>query len=355
MIPDNTIKTAIDNKTERLIALPHWSKGRFFNPYQKDSKRKLWHVFLWQIGYYNDPKPLAPFPIDFSYPQTHITPTSKSTVQWINHSTFLIRHNGINCLTDPIWSRRASPVRFVGPKRKFQPAISLKNLPPLHFVFISHDHYDHLDVRAIKFLSQHHPQAVFCVPLGLKKWFEKRGVTRLIELDWWQEVSIPVNIPAVDGAASGSEFMKITAVPAQHFSGRKLLGKDKTLWCGWVIEFISITEKPKKFYFVGDTGYNEFDFRKIGEIFEHIDLSIIPIGSYIPKRFMAPVHIGPDEACKIHQEAKSKLSIASHFGTFRLSEEHHKRPPFDLYKALEKESIPHDDFIVPLPGQLYYW
>jgi len=346
MTSDDILKAAIASKTQKIEPETHFKEGRFFNPHQKDSKRKLWHVFLWQIGYYNDPKPAILPPVDFAYPQAHTEPSSESSVQWINHSTFLIRHKNINILTDPIWSRRASPIRFLGPKRKFQPAISIKKLPPIHYVLISHDHYDHLDVRAIKFLKANQPQAIFCIPLGLKAWFVKRGITNLIELDWWQQVLLPV---------TATESIQITSVPAQHFSGRKLYGRDKTLWCGWVCEFTSKTEKSKKLYFVGDTGYNEFDFRKIGEVFGHIDLGIIPIGSYVPRRFMAPVHISPEEACKIHQEAKSTLSIAGHFGTFRLGEEHHKRPPFDLYKTLEKEKIPHDEFIVPLPGNIYYW
>ena len=338
----------LQEKKRLQEALPHFKKGRFFNPHIHDSKRRLWNIFLWQLGYYNDTAKLAAPPKGFSYPQDELHKTSECSVQWINHSTFLIQVDGIHILTDPIWSKRASPIAFVGPKRKIAPGLALASLPRIDYVFISHNHYDHLDSKAIKQLIHTNPKIVFCVPLGLKKWFLKRGATRLIELDWWESVQFHHT----------DDFqITFTSVPAQHFSGRRLMDKDKTLWCGWVGEFVLKKKNAlhKRLYFAGDTGYNPIDFRQIGDQFGAIDLSIIPIGSYVPKKFMAPVHIGPEEAVLIHQDVHSKLSVASHFGTFRLSEEPTARPAYDLYETLVRTGISHKHFRVPKPGNVIYW
>ncbi len=334
------------HKEQRFKPLPHYKNGRYFNPHQKDTKRKLWNILLWQLGYYDDPAENGREKVDFSYPELDFSEVKAPpcTAQWINHSSFLIDICGCTFLTDPIWGKRASPLTFLGPKRKIPPGIRFEELPAIDYILISHDHYDHLDAKIARKLIRINPNTRFIVPMGLKKWLIKRGARHIVELDWGEAITIQ------------QENRKIvfTCVPAQHFSGRSLFNRNKTLWCGWVVEY-TCSDVAKRFYFAGDTGYNNTDFRTIGNFFHTMDLSIIPIGSYIPKKFMAPVHIGPEEAVRIHQDIHSRLSVAAHFGTFRLSEEHISRPKYDLFCTLQKAGIPWQQFLIPQPGKNIMW
>jgi N-acyl-phosphatidylethanolamine-hydrolysing phospholipase D len=266
---------------------------------------------------------------------------------WINHSTFLIKVENVHILTDPIWSQRCSPVSFFGPKRRHPPALALKTLPKIDYVLISHNHYDHLDKKTVLELFALYPDITWLVPLGVQSWFTKLGISKVFEHTWWEsrELSNPAS----------SLKISITAVPAQHFSGRNTKDINSTLWVGWVVEFKKDNSHSKRFYFVGDTGYNPYDFKKIGEHWQEMDLSLIPIGSYVPRKFMSPVHIEPFDAVRIHQEVKSKLSIGMHWKTFRLSDEPLNQPPYDLYLALQKEGIDPSHFLALEPGHEINW
>lgn len=303
---------------------------KFRNPYSSDNKRSLYHVLLWMLGYYNDPEPLEEPPDTFSYPDS--TPANNSNVQylWVGHSTFLIKACGYTFLTDPVWANR---LFFI--KRKMPPGISLKELPPIDFVLISHNHYDHLDIQAVRYIHDTFANAYFLVPLGLKKWLEKRGITRVHEYNWWQSKAF-------------SENIQITSVPAQHFSGRGLFDRNRTLWCGFVVTI----KDCFSFYFAGDTGYNEVDFKAIGSKY-HIDLALLPIGGYCPRAFMSQVHLSPDDAVRVHSDLGAKKSVACHFGTFKLSDEPLKRPPYDLFLALNNRALSTDLFSVPKTGLWY--
>lgn len=314
-------------------------KRKFNNSHQKTELRGLGHFLLWCLGFYNDNKRLEPPPKDFIYPNPSqsVNPL-EPVVTWVNHSTFIITIGGKTILTDPIWSKRASPLKEMGPKRKHPPQPLLEVIPKIDFVIISHDHYDHLDQETVKKIHKLHPDAIWLVPLGVKKiiqdFFE---CAQIYELKWWQSESFG--------------DLTFTAVPAQHFSGRGICDKNHTLWMGCVVE----QKLGKKFYFVGDTGYNPFDFKEIGTQFGEIDLGLIPIGTYTPVRFMRPVHINPKEAVMIHQEIHSKLSVGGHWKTFCLSEEPMDRPPFDLYHALIEAKLPVENFRVLNPGQSINW
>ena len=311
--------------------------NRFINPYIDNNMRRKKDIIKWQLGYYNDPAfPTAP-PADFIYPnpkkkidedQPHVT--------WINHCSFMIHMDGLNILTDPIWGERCSPFSFFGPKRQHNPPIDLDELPKIDLVLISHDHYDHLDEWTVKRLFRRFPDIQWVVPLRLKKWFEKRGMIKVIGLGWWQRGKI------------GS--LTVTAVPCQHFSGRGLFDSDRTLWVGYVVE-----SEKKRMYFVGDTGYNPYDFKMIGEAFKSMDLSLIPIGTYVPHKFMDPVHIDPSKATAIHQEVGSKLSVGMHWMTFRLSGENQHQPPYDLYLSMQEADLDPIDFRILEPGQTINW
>lgn len=253
------------------------------------------------------------------------------TLTWIGHDSFLLQIDGKNILTDPHFSARASPVQFAGPKRWMAPGLSLDALPPIDFVFISHDHYDHLDEISVREIARRHPQALFFVPLRVQCWFTQRGITRTVELDWWGQ-------HLHDGFTAH-------AVPVQHFSGRTLGGRNSTLWCGWVLE-----TPTRRVFFAGDSGYST-DFRDIGERFGSMDLSLIPIGAYEPRWFMQAMHVNPEEAVKIHQDLRSQLSVAMHWGTFRLTTEPMDEPPRRLAVALAQAQISSELFWVMQHGE----
>lgn len=269
-------------------------------------------------------------------------------VTWVNHSTFLIQIEGVHILTDPIWSDRCSPLKKLGPKRHHPPPFRISELPRIDYVLISHNHYDHLDKDSVLKLFKRFPEITWIVPMGVKAWFLKKGISKILELSWWDEFSI----------ASKSHphlNLKVTAVPSQHFSGRRGYDLNQTLWVGWVVECERQKKPLKRFYFVGDTGYNHYDFKKIGEKWGSMDLSLIPIGSYSPRKFMSPVHIDPQSAVQIHQEVGSHLSIGMHWKTFRLSDESPHQPPYDLFVSLQKRGIDPLSFLVLEPGHAINW
>jgi N-acyl-phosphatidylethanolamine-hydrolysing phospholipase D len=320
-------------------------KSRFVNPHIKHTRRGLKDFFLWKMGYFDDEEEKKYEALQPSFRQlgSSVYP-EEPTVTWVNHSTFLLQINGVHILTDPIWSERCSPVSFIGPKRRHPPGIAMSELPNIDFVLISHDHYDHLDKMTILELTHRFPRMSWFVPKGVKQWFDRHHISPVYELGWWEHREF--FSPKLKG--------KITAVPAQHFSGRKGYDLNRTLWVGWILE-IEMESKIKRCYFVGDTGYNPFDFKKIGEQFAPLDLCMIPIGSYQPKAFMETVHVSPNEAVLIHQEVGSQLSIGMHWKTFRLSDEPMERPPIDLYQALLKQNVDPAKFIILEPGHAINW
>lgn len=256
-------------------------------------------------------------------------------LSWIGHATFLLRLNGLTILTDPHFSKRASPSQSVGPKRTTPPALKIKELPHIDVVVVSHDHYDHLDrdsvISLVKAQADHPP--LFIVPLKLGAWLSRLGVENWRELDWWENTTF-----------SGLTFH---AVPVQHFSGRGLV-QNNTLWAGWVLEWPSDKASEgssKKLFFAGDTGYSE-DFEAIKQCFGPMDISLIPIGAYEPRWFMKEVHVNPEEAVKIHIDLDSKLSIGMHWGSFVLTDEPMDVPPKHLQQAKDKLGVPDGAFIV---------
>ena len=323
-------------------------KQRFYNPYISNVKKGVWDVILWQLGSYNDPMPPPRPPKDFSYPNNKLCLLkNKPKVTWINHSTFYLDVDGMGILTDPIFSKRCSPLPFVGPKRLHPPGIQIDNLPEIHFVIVSHDHYDHLDKASVKKLNRRFPNCNWVVPKGVGNWLQRQGVKNFHEHSWWEErlATNPVSNCQIT----------FTAVPSQHFSGRCAWHSNGTLWAGWVVDFKLKDGTSKRLYFVGDTGYNPWDFKKIGERFSYMDLSLIPIGTYVPHEFMAPVHIDPEKAVRIHAEVNSKLSVGMHWKTFRLSSEDIEQPPYDLYLSLLEKNINPQTFRVINPGQTINW
>jgi L-ascorbate metabolism protein UlaG (beta-lactamase superfamily) len=251
-------------------------------------------------------------------------------VTFVNHSTFLIQTRGLNILTDPVWSERASPVSFSGPQRMRPPGIRFEDLPNIDIILLTHNHYDHLDIVTMKKLAEQFNPEIY-TPLGVGKFLERRGIGNITEMDWWDETKI----------ATG---LSIICTPAQHFSGRGMFDRDRTLWSGFAL----MTEKGS-IYYSGDTGLGDF-FAEIAERISPIRLSFLPIGAYKPQWFMSTIHTSPADAVKIHKIVKSPISIGMHFGTFPLADDGMEDPVDDLKIALEKEGIPEGEFIVPKEG-----
>jgi len=233
---------------------------------------------------------------------------------WIGHSTALLQFGSLNVLTDPVFSQRAFPVQWLGPRRRIDAAISLDALPPLDVVLISHNHYDHLDEPAVRQLARAHPQTTWVVPLRLGDCIRRWGVRDVIELDWWDE--------AVIGA------LRVTATPARHTSARGIRDRDQTLWCGFAIESAGV-----RAFFAGDTAYHP-EFTEIGARCGPFDLAMIPIGAYDPRWFMNVIHVNPEEAVRIYQDLAGPypdvpppLMLGIHWGTFRLTTEPMDEPP----------------------------
>ncbi len=257
------------------------------------------------------------------------------TLTWIGHSTFLWQYQGVNLITDPHLTQRASPVNFLGPQRLVEPGLSLTDLPVIDIVIISHNHYDHLDRKTVSVLVEQQPAnpPLFMVPLGLKDWFADIGIKeKVIELDWWQSHRVG--------------DWQLNAVPVQHWSRRGLFDTNKTLWAGWVVE-----TPEQKMFFAGDTGYSQ-DFKDIGERFGSMDISLIPIGAYAPRWFMQDMHVNPDEAVQIHQDVQSRFSVGMHWGTFlNLTDEPLLEPSQRLKEVLTEKKLSPESFITVKHGQ----
>ena len=254
-------------------------------------------------------------------------------ITWIGHESFLYQNKDINVLTDPHFTQRASPLNFAGPKRYMAPGMKIDDLPNIDVVTISHSHYDHLDYKSVKLLSEKFENILFLVPLGLKKWFESKGIYNVRELDWWDSFTIKETL--------------ITFAPVQHWSARGLFDRNETLWGAWHFK-----NKFHSFIHLGDTGYTD-DFRVIREKLGPVDLAAIPIGAYEPRWIMEFSHINPEEAVMTFLDLEASKAIGMAWGTFILTDEPVKEPPRELLKELKKSNISNEDFFILKHGESY--
>lgn len=313
--------------------IPKHNDGqRFFNPTlpQSFEHKSFWKGLRMWLS-----TPKAKWP---KHVENKATPNLPKTIAegqviitFVNHVTFLIQLPGLNILTDPLWSKRASPFSWLGPIRVRKPGLALEDLPPIDFVLISHNHYDHLDVKTIKHLNKNYDPKFF-IPVGDNRILQKINVIKTQELDWWDSVQI-------------NESTKISFTPTQHWSARGLFDQDQSLWGSYVIE-----HNGKKIFFGGDGGYCTH-FQDIQEKFGPFDLAFIGIGAYEPRWFMKHMHTNPEEAVMIHKDLKSKLSVGMHFGTFQLSAESIEQPKIDLQAAMVKHAIQDSEFITLNEGE----
>lgn len=262
------------------------------------------------------------------------------TATWVGHSTVLLQIGAVNVLTDPMWSDRASPVAFAGPKRWVPPGIAFEDLPPIDVVVQSHNHYDHLDARTVETIADAFPTAAWRVPLGLAGFVRAHGATQVEQLDWWGETE-----------AAG---LCVVCVPAQHFSGRGLRDRNATLWCGW-----TLADERRRVLFAGDTGYHP-QFRVIGERLGPFDLALMPVGAYEPAWFMRPAHLNPEEAVQAFRElngrgggelSSRRVMLPIHFGTFKLTDEAMDEPPAWTRRAWREAGRAEEDLWLLAHGE----
>lgn len=242
---------------------------------------------------------------------------SKPTVTWVGHATLLVQVEHVTFLTDPTWSNRPSPVPMIGPKRYVAPGIAFEDMPPIDFVLISHNHYDHLDLPTLRALAKRSADTVFFVPLGNGDLLRGKGIANVQEMDWGQTETYK-------GAT-------IHCLPSQHWSKRSLTDDHKALWSSW-----AVTGEQRRFYFAGDTGYFG-GFEDIGQKLGPFDLAAVPIGAYEPRAMMRESHMNPEEAVRAAQDLQARRAIAIHFGTFDLSDEPLAEPP-QRFKAAARET-----------------
>ena len=322
----------MSEKSTRIEASAQFNKaeGRFENTDGTANEKSFGSLAGLAKDYVNrkdDPHEKTGFPLLDPNSQ----PDSPRQAIWIGHSTVLVSIDGVNVLTDPVFSDRASPVSFAGPKRVVPPAFELSALPAIDAVVISHSHYDHLDLPSLKALSVKQPQVRFLVPLGLKTLLNKAGISTVIELDWWEETMVG--------------DVKFTATPVRHWSSRTPFDRNQTLWSGWMVNFPDYA-----FYFAGDSGYTA-DFTRTRERLGAPDLAAIPIGAYDPRDFMKASHMNPEEAVSAFEDLQAGRAIAIHWGTFKLTLEPLAEPPVRLRAELARKNMAEDLFLALRHGQ----
>ena len=313
---------------------PHGPDG-FRNNHPHDDKASFW---AWQWERMRNGVPQAPpggwnIPAQTTNPALLRAADTNPSVTWIGHASMLVRLAGKNMLFDPVFSARASPFSFAGPRRIVPLPIAIADLPRIDLVMVSHNHYDHLDadtVRQLAAMPQGSPR--FLVPKGLKAWFAALGITRVDEYDWWQETT--------------EDTLRITFVPVQHWSRRRLDDTNQTLWGGWVV-----AGEGLRLIHTGDTGYSQ-DFRDIGERLGPFDMAFIPIGAYAPRWFMKVMHVNVPEAVQIRADLRADRAIGMHWGTFEaLTDEPLDEPPRLLAQRRQELGLTQSQFDVMKIGE----
>lgn len=307
----------------------HFDGKRFRNQKEVGSSGGFKGFLKWQLnrkpGTWID-RSLSPGP-----PPPQRVAAGEARVTFINHATVLMQMDGVNVLSDPIWSERASPVSFVGPRRHHPPGLRFEDLPPIDAVVISHCHYDHLDLPTLRRLqAAHRPR--FFVGLGNGALLGRNGISRVTEFDWWQSDALTPDV-------------RIWGVPTQHFSNRGLFDRDATLWLGYVLQ-----GPAGSTYFAGDTGFGPH-FAEIRQRLGSPRLAVLPIGAFRPEWFMGRVHVSPEEAVVAQETLGAGTAVGMHFGTFRLADDGQDEPVQALEIALARRGEGRPRFWHLRPGE----
>jgi N-acyl-phosphatidylethanolamine-hydrolysing phospholipase D len=327
----------------------HRPDGTFQNNYIDFAPKGLGALLNWKLAAARDGLPPPPREaiaqvapdLAFITANARAGNAMQPALTWIGHASALVQMGGLNVLTDPVFSDRVSPFSFVGPRRHQPPALTPANLPAIDLVLISHNHYDHLDESSVRALNaQAGGPPLFVVPLGLKAWMANVGITNVVELDWWQSRRI--------GAT------EVVLTPVQHWSGRSLNDRMKTLWGGY-----AVFAPDLHLFFSGDTGYSK-DFADIRARFADrqrpeqgggFDVALIAVGAYEPRWFMTSQHVNPAEAVQVHLDLGAKRSVGIHWGTFPLTDEALDEPPRHLAQARRAQGLADEDFVVLAVGE----
>lgn len=294
-------------------------------------QKGLWDVLKWRINREN----VGYWPAYSEQPSGEKPPNRIGNglrITFINHATMLIQWEGLNILTDPVYVRRVSPISWLGPERVRPPGIRFEDLPPIDLVLLTHNHYDHCDPKTLGRL-QNRFGCKIVTTLGNAAFLASQNIRKVQEMDWWDTQNL-------------SNVMHLTCVPAQHFSGRGLSDRNKTLWAGFVL-----TVQEKRLYFAGDTGYGPFVQQIQKQFPEGFDVGILPIGAYRPEWFMSPVHVSPAQAVQMHRELGIKTSIPMHYGTFEMADEGLDDPLLALSAAIEAQDLGPQGFRILKEGE----
>ncbi len=308
----------------------HFNGKTFFQPHHGYAGR-IRDLLRWKlVGKRPRPWPKS-VPFTPAAPPAQPAPGER-VVTWIGHATFLLQTSGANLLFDPVFSERASPVAWAGPKRVHPPGVAFADLPPIHAVLVSHDHYDHCDLPSLRALARAH-DPVFITPLRHTDLLHQAGAKRLIELDWWQSHALAVDL-------------RITLTPSKHWSNRFGSPRNHRLWGGFAVE-----HGEKCVWYVSDSGYDAEIFREVRRRCGPPDLALVPIGAYEPRWFMEPMHMNPAEAVQLHLEVGARLSLAMHWGTFQLTDEGRDEPVAALAAARDAQGVSSEAFRTVAPGE----
>ena len=314
----------------------HLPDGTFRNP--EGSPQRTENV-NWSYRKFNKEKKK----LDMTVPQDHAMDKEKvlsdlekykddDYIAWIGHATYLIKLGDTTIITDPVFSKNAGPLIF-GPKRYVEPALKLNEIPKTNLFLLTHNHYDHQDMSTIRRYPYKNSKVV--VPLKLGKYFTKYRFKDVTELDWYDEIKV-------------NDDIKVTLLPAVHWSKRSLTDINKTLWGNFLIEY-----KDKKIFFACDTGYGNI-YKELGKKYGPIDLTMINIGAYNFKPIFdkSIYHTNPEEALNVAQDLKSKKVLGTHWGTFVLSLEPIMEPPVRFKDNAEKYGFKKEDAIIFKIGQI---
>ncbi len=311
----------------------HYDGVRFFNPGQPSTDRSLRQLWTWQRQ-----RVAASWParVPDQIAAQPLSRTDKITITLVGHATVLIQISGLNLLVDPVWAQRVSPFSWMGPKRVIQPGIALADLPPIDAVLLTHNHYDHLDKAALRSLERDHQPRVI-TPLGNDALI--KGIipsARIQTGDWGSTLDL-------------NDRVKVSIVPAHHWSARGIGDRRMALWCGFVIR-----GPDGLIYNVGDTGYGDGKiFKEIKSTYGRPDVAIIPIGAYEPRWFMADQHVNPEESVRILQDCGATQGLGVHWGTFQLTDESRLAPQEALAESLQRANVTPNQFIAFEPGHVW--
>ena len=294
-----------------------------------DSERSFGDFLKWRMTR-KEPKAVQ---IETSDQWKQLGEQSKNYAVWIGHSTYLLNNGDLTIVTDPVFSKRASPFSWAGPKRLIAPAISLEELPDIDVITVSHNHYDHLDIASLKTLHKLNPKALFLVSKGDMDLLVRSGIKNVTEFLWWENIEVKNTL--------------FTFTPVQHWSARGFRDRNKSLWGGWFMQSSEHT-----IYHAGDTGYSD-DFKETRSRLGSPDFAMIPIGGYNPRWFMSYHHVKPSESIQIALDLGVSKSLGMHWGTFRLTDEDILEPPQLINQELKKLNLADDFFRTVKPGEIH--